>query len=316
MTSFVARRLLLTIPMMIAMSIIVFSIIRVIPGDPVLVILGLRATPESIAVLRRDLKLDDPIWTQYFTWAGRAVRGDLGLDYRTHENITHQLLTRLPVTLEMAALAMVMSAVMAIPLGILAAVRHRGPAEHGALLLGLLGISIPDFWLGVMLILIVSLVLGWLPSSGFVPLRVSIWGNLSHLLLPSFTLAVNLAAVSTRTTRAAVLEVLDRQYIRTARAKGLAERVVVLRHVLKNAAIPIVTVMGLQVGYVLGGAIVIEQIFSLPGIGKFTLDAVLERNYPVIQAVVLLVTFTFMIVNIITDCLYAALDPRIRQSLR
>src|SRR5262249_49453193 len=152
------------------------SIIRVIPGDPVLVILGLRATPESIAVLRRDLKLDEPIWTQYFNWAGRAVPGNLGLDYRTHENITHQILTRLPVTLEMAALAMVMSAIMAIPLGILAAVRHRGPAEHGALLLGLLGISIPDFWLGVMLILIVSLILGWLPSSGFVPLRVSVWG--------------------------------------------------------------------------------------------------------------------------------------------
>lgn len=316
MSGYLARRLLLTIPIMIVVSMLVFSIIRLIPGDPVLVILGLRATPENIAVMRRDLQLDQPIWVQYLTWAGKAVRGDLGVDYRTSERITDQLLMRLPVTLEMAFLALLMSAVIAIPLGILAAVRRRGAAEHGALLLGLFGISIPDFWLGVMLILVVSLLLGWLPSSGFVPLHESLWGNISHLLLPSFTLALNLAAVSTRTTRAAVLEVLNREYVRTARAKGLAERAVVLGHVLKNAAIPIITVIGMQVGYVLGGAIVIEYVFSLPGIGKFTLDSVLQRNYPVIQGVVLLVTFSFLLVNILTDLLYAALDPRIRHALQ
>lgn len=311
--AFVARRFLLTIPAMLAMSVLVFFIIRLVPGDPALVILGLRATPESVAALRRDFRLDDPIWVQYAHWLGQIVRGDLGIDYRTHEPIRDQLLTRLPVTLEMAILAMLMSVLMAIPLGILAAVR-RGPADAGASALGLLGISIPDFWLGVMLILLMALVLGWLPSSGYVPLRESVWENVRHMLLPAFTLAVNLAAVLTRTTRAAILDALSRPYVRTARAKGLHERAVVLSHVLKNAAVPIVTVMGLQLGYILGGAIIIEQIFALPGVGRLTLNAVLERNYPVIQGAVLLVTFLFMLVNIVTDALYALLDPRIRQS--
>lgn len=311
--AFVARRFLLTIPAMLAMSVLVFFIIRLVPGDPALVILGLRATPESVAALRRDFRLDDPIWVQYAHWLGQIVRGDLGIDYRTHEPIRDQLLTRLPVTLEMAILAMLMSVLMAIPLGILAAVR-RGPADAGASALGLLGISIPDFWLGVMLILLMALVLGWLPSSGYVPLRESVWENVRHMLLPAFTLAVNLAAVLTRTTRAAILDALSRPYVRTARAKGLHERAVVLSHVLKNAAVPIVTVMGLQLGYILGGAIIIEQIFALPGVGRLTLNAVLERNYPVIQGAVLLVTFLFMLVNILTDALYALLDPRIRQS--
>ncbi len=311
--AFVARRFLLTIPAMLAMSVLVFFIIRLVPGDPALVILGLRATPESVAVLRRDFRLDDPIWVQYAHWLGQIVRGDLGIDYRTHEPIRDQLLTRLPVTLEMAILAMLMSMLMAIPLGILAAVR-RGPADAGATALGLLGISIPDFWLGVMVILLMALVLGWLPSSGYVPLRESVWENVRHMLLPAFTLAVNLAAVLTRTTRAAILDALSRPYVRTARAKGLHERAVVLGHVLKNAAVPIVTVMGLQLGYILGGAIIIEQIFALPGVGRLTLNAVLERNYPVIQGAVLLMTFLFMLVNILTDALYALLDPRIRES--
>lgn len=310
---FVAKRFLLTIPAMLAMSVLVFAIIRLVPGDPALVILGLRATPESVAALRRDFRLDEPIWVQYVHWLGQVLRGDLGIDYRTHEPIRDQLLTRLPVTLEMAILAMLMSIVMAIPLGILAAVR-RGPAEAGATTLGLLGISIPDFWLGVMLILLMALVLGWLPSSGYVPLRASVWDNVRHMLLPSFTLAVNLAAVLTRTTRAAVLDALGRPYVQTARAKGLHERAVVFGHVLKNAAVPIVTVLGLQLGYILGGAIIIEQIFALPGVGRLTLNAVLERNYPVIQGAVLLVTFLFMLVNILTDALYALLDPRIRGS--
>jgi peptide/nickel transport system permease protein len=209
---------------------------------------------------------------------------------------------------------MVMSAVMGIPLGVLAAMRRNGPADHGASALGLAGISIPDFWLGVMLILLMALVLGWLPSSGYVPIQESLGDNLRHLLLPSFTLAVNFAAVLTRTTKAAVLDVLSRPYVRTAHAKGLGERMVVVGHVLRNAAIPVVTVMGLQLGYALGGAIIIEQIFSLPGVGRLTLNAVLERNYPVVQGAVLLITFLFMAINILTDSLYAIIDPRIRTS--
>ncbi len=312
---YIARRFLLTMPAMLAMSVIVYFMIRLVPGDPVLVILGLRSTPDNIATLRHQLRLDDPIWMQYLHWLGNVLRGNLGVDYRTHEPIRDQLLTRLPVTLEMALLAMVMSALIAIPLGVLAAVK-RGPADVGATALGLVGISIPDFWLGVMLILLMALALRWLPSSGYVPLRDSVWGNLSHMLLPAFTLALNLAAVLTRTTRAAVLDILHRPYVQTARAKGLGERAVVVGHVLKNASVPIVTVMGLQLGYILGGAIIIEQIFSLPGVGRLTLNAVLERNYPVIQGAVLLVTFLFMLINILTDSLYAVLDPRVRLSGR
>lgn len=316
MVVYIARRFVLTIPAMLAMSIIVFFIIRLVPGDPAMVILGLRSTPDNIEALRRDLGLHEPVVVQYVTWLGDVVRGDLGEDYRTHEPIREQLLSRLPVTLEMALLAMAMSVAMAVPLGVLAAVRRRGPAQHGSNALGLVGISIPDFWLGVMLILLMALVLGWFPSSGYVPLRESVTENLKHMALPAFTLAVNFAAVLTRTTRAAVLDVLDRPYVRTAHAKGLRERGVVLGHVLRNAAIPILTVMGMQFGYALGGAIIIEQVFSLPGVGRLTLNAVLERNYPVVQGAVLLVTFLFMAVNIVTDSLYAVIDPRIRHSGR
>jgi len=312
--AFIAKRFLMTIPAMLAMSVLVFFIIRFVPGDPATVMLGLRSTPENVETLREQLRLNDPVWVQYGHWLGNLVRGDLGIDYRTHEPIRDQLLTRLPVTLEMAVLAMVMSAVMGIPLGVLAAMRRNGPADHGASALGLAGISIPDFWLGVMLILLMALVLGWLPSSGYVPIQESLGDNLRHLLLPSFTLAVNFAAVLTRTTKAAVLDVLSRPYVRTAHAKGLGERMVVVGHVLRNAAIPVVTVMGLQLGYALGGAIIIEQIFSLPGVGRLTLNAVLERNYPVVQGAVLLITFLFMAINILTDSLYAIIDPRIRTS--
>jgi len=208
--AYIARRFLLTIPAMLAMSVIVFFIIRLVPGDPALVILGLRATPESVAALRQELRLDDPIAVQYLSWLGNVLRGDLGVDYRTHEPIAEMIVTRLPVTLEMALLAMLMAMAMGIPLGVLAAVRRRGLADQGSTALGLVGISIPDFWLGVMLILLMALVLGWLPSSGYVPPRESLADNLRHMLLPAFTLAVNFAAVLTRTTRAAVLEVLDR----------------------------------------------------------------------------------------------------------
>lgn len=309
--AYIARRFLFTIPAMLAMSVIVFSIIRLVPGDPVMVILGMRATPESIANLRDELNLDDPIIEQYLRWLGNVLRGDLGVDFRSHEPIRDMLLTRLPVTLEVAVLAMLMSAMIGVPLGILAATR-RGIADGGATGLGFVGISIPDFWLGVMLILFFSLELRWLPSSGWVPMSESVWGNISHLLLPAFTLAINFAAVLTRTTRGAVLDVLNRPYVRTARAKGLRERAVVWGHVLKNAAVPVATVMGLQFGYALGGAVIIEQVFSLPGVGRMTLNAVLERNYPVIQGAVLLVTFMFMLVNILTDALQAVIDPRVR----
>jgi peptide/nickel transport system permease protein len=313
--SYIARRILLTIPAMVAMSFLVFFIIRLVPGDPALVILGLRATPESLSTLREQLHLDDPLLVQYGNWILNALQGDLGEDFRTHEPITEMILTRLPVTLEMAVLGLLFAALLGIPLGILAAVR-RGPADVASTGLGLFGISVPEFWLGVMLILFFALELRWLPSSGYVPMRESVWGNLSHMMLPAVTLGVNFAAVLTRTTRAAVADALNKQFVQTARAKGLRERSIVIGHVLRNAALPILTVMGMQFGYALGGAVIIEQVFALPGVGRLTLNAVLERNYPVVQGAVLVVTFLFMLTNIVTDSLFAVVDPRIRTSGR
>lgn len=309
--AYIARRFLMTIPAMIAMSIVVFFIVRMVPGDPATVILGLRATPEAVAQLEQDLGLDKSIIVQYGIWIGHVLQGDLGVDYRTHEPILVMLLSRLTVTLEMALMAMAMSAIMAIPLGILGATR-RGVFDGGTTTLGFVGISIPDFWLGVMLILTFSLRFRLLPSSGYVPMSESVWGNISHMLLPAFTLGLGFAAVLARTVRAAVLDVLNRPYVRTARAKGLKERSIILGHVMKNAAVPVLTVMGLQLGYALGGAVIIEWVFALPGIGKLTLNAVLERNYLVIQGAVLLVAFLFMVVNILTDSLQPILDPRVR----
>jgi peptide/nickel transport system permease protein len=297
------------------MSFLVFFIIRLVPGDPALVILGLRATPESLATLREQLHLNDPLHVQYGNWIWNAVRGDLGQDFRTHEPITDMILTRLPVTLEMAILGLLFAALLGIPLGILAAVR-RGPADVASTGLGLFGISMPEFWLGVMLILLFALELGWLPSSGYVPMRESVVENLKHMILPAVTLGVNFAAVLTRTTRSAVVDAMNRPFVQTARAKGLRERSVVVGHVLRNSALPILTVMGMQFGYALGGAVIIEQVFALPGVGRLTLNAVLERNYPVVQGAVLVVTFLFMLTNIVTDSLFAVVDPRIRTSGR
>jgi peptide/nickel transport system permease protein len=297
------------------MSFLVFFIIRLVPGDPALVILGLRATPESLATLREQLHLNDPLHVQYGNWIWNALRGDLGVDFRTHEPITDMILTRLPVTLEMAVLGLLFAALLGIPLGIVAAVR-RGPADAASTGLGLFGISMPEFWLGVMLILLFALELGWLPSSGYVPMRESVVDNLKHMILPAVTLGVNFAAVLTRTTRAAVVDAMNRPFVQTARAKGLRERSIVINHVLRNSALPILTVMGMQFGYALGGAVIIEQVFALPGVGRLTLNAVLERNYPVVQGAVLVVTFLFMLTNIVTDSLFAVVDPRIRTSGR
>jgi peptide/nickel transport system permease protein len=307
--------MLMTIPAMFAMSFLVFFIIRLVPGDPALVILGLRATPETLANLRSQLHLDDPLLVQYGNWILNALRGDLGQDFRTGEPITEMIVTRLPVTLEMAILGLLFAAAVGIPLGVIAAVR-RGPADVASTGLGLFGISIPEFWLGVMLILIFALELGWLPSSGYVPLRESVRENLRHMALPAITLGVNFAAVLTRTTRAAVVDAMQRPYVQTARAKGLKERSVVVGHVLRNSALPVLTVLGMQFGYALGGAVIIEQVFALPGVGRLTLNAVLERNYPVVQGAVLVVTFLFMLTNIVTDSLFAVIDPRIRTSGR
>jgi peptide/nickel transport system permease protein len=298
--------------MLLGMSVLVFLIIRLVPGDPVLAVLGLNATPQLVAKLREDLGLDDPIYVQYFNWLAGVLHGDFGLDYRSDEPIGGMLLERLPVTLELTAMALAMAVAAAIPLGVIAAVRRGRLPDKAMQGLSLAGISVPDFWLGIMLILVFSLGLGLLPSSGYVPLRDDPVENIRHMILPASALAAGLAAVLIRITRAAMLDVLHEDYIRFTRAKGVGERTVIFKHALRNASIPIVTVVGLQAGYLLGGAIVIEQVFGLPGVGRLVLDSVLQRNYPVVQASVLMVGLMFVLTNLAADLLYTVLNPKLR----
>src|SRR2546425_5881136 len=310
---YAARRLALAVPLLLGMSILVFGLMRLVPGDPAVVILGYKATPDGVRALREAWHLDEPWPAQYLRWLAGLVRGDFGLDFRQNEPIGRMILDRLPVTFELTVLATACTALLGIPLGLLGGARRRGFADRATFAIGLVGVSIPDFWLGIMLILGFSLGAGLLPSGGFVPLTEGVLDNLLHLLLPALTLALGRAAVLGRLSRAAVLDVAQRGFVQFARAKGLAEHAVLFRHVLPNAAIPIVTVLGLQIGYMLGGAIVVEMIFTLPGVGRMTLDAVLERNYPVVQSTVLVIGAMFMLVNLATDILYGIIDPRVRR---
>ena len=300
-------------PLLLGMSLLVFGLMRLVPGDPAIAVLGNKATPEGVRALRETFHLDESLPTQYARWLAGILRGDFGIDFRQNEPIGRMILDRLPVTLELTLLATACAALIGIPLGLLGGGRRGSVADRAAQAVGLLGISIPDFWLGIMLILGLSLGAGLLPSAGFVPLTESPVDNLLHLVLPALTLALSRAAVLGRLTRAAVLDVVPRAFVQFARAKGLTEGAVLFRHVLPNAAIPIVTVLGLQVGYMLGGAIVVEMIFTLPGVGRLTLDAVLERNYPVVQSAVLVIGAMFMLVNLATDIVYGLIDPRVRR---
>ena len=311
--AYAARRLALAVPLLFGMSLLVFGLMRLVPGDPAVVVLGYKATPESVRALREAFHLDEPVVQQYLRWLCGVVRGDFGLDFRQNEPIGRMILDRLPVTIELTLLATLCAAAIGVPLGLLGGGRRGGVADRAALAIGLIGISIPDFWLGIMLILLLSLGAGLLPSGGFVPLTESVAENLVHLALPALTLALSRAAVLGRLTRAAVLDIVHRGFVQYARAKGLGEPAVLVRHVLPNAAIPIITVLGLQIGYMFGGAIVVEMVFTLPGVGRMTLDAVLERNYPVVQSALLTIGAMFMLVNLATDVLYGVIDPRVRR---
>ena len=305
------HRLLLLLPTLFGASVVVFMLLRLVPGDPAQVIMGLRATPEGLAVIHRDLGLDQPLWHQYVTWLGHLFRGDLGQDYRSNVAVTVLLGQRLPVTIQLTLTSLALSLLVALPLGEQAAVRPGGVADRLAGIIGLLGISIPDFWLGIMMILLLSLGLGLFPSSGYVAASESLVLNLRAMALPSITLAAGLAAVMVRVTRAAVAEVLSRDFVLFLRAKGLPEWQIVFRHVLRNASVPIITVLGIQFGYLLGGAVIVEQVFSLPGVGSLIVNAALERNYPVVQAGMLVVALMFILVNLLTDLFYTLLNPRI-----
>jgi peptide/nickel transport system permease protein len=307
---FILRRVALTIPVLVVMSIFVFLIVRLVPGDPVRTMLGFRATDENVATIRASLGLDRPWLDQYLSWIGGILRGDFGEDFVSHVPLTELLGDRLPVTLELTVLSMALALVIGVPLGVLAATR---PGRLRRLTSGFViaGVSIPDFWLGIMLVLLFTATLGLLPPSGFVPIGEDPIGNLRYMALPVLTLAIAEAAYILRTTRGAMEETLGAPYVTFLRAKGLPERSIVFRHALRNAALPIVTVVGIQFGVLLGGAIVVESLFALPGVGRLIVTAVNQRNYMVVQGGVLVIAALFIVVNLLTDLLYGWLDPRL-----
>jgi peptide/nickel transport system permease protein len=312
---FVLRRLGLTIPVLLVMSVFVFLIIRLVPGDPVRTMLGFRATEANVAQVRQQLHLDDPLWMQYWDWLVALLHGDLGRDYVSRAPLTDLLAQRIPVTLELTLLSMGLAVGAGIPLGIRAAVGGRW-AKRLTEGFVVFGVSVPDFWLGIMLVLIFAGTLAWLPPSGYVPFTEDPGGNLRYMALPVLTLAVGEAAYIARTTRGAMLEVLGRPFVTYLRAKGTPERSVLYRHTLRNAATPIATVAGIQFGVLLGGAIVVETLFALPGVGRLIVTAINQRNYPVVQAGLLVVALLFIVVSLVTDLVVGFIDPRVADGER
>ncbi len=314
MGKYLLRRLVLLVPTLLGISALVLVLMRLLPGNAVDVLVGTEVTigPEQRRALYRLFSLDVPIYVHYVRWLGEVVRGNLGVSLRTAEPMTRVILQRLPITAELAVLSVCLSWLLAIPLGILSAIRRNGAVDFGAHIVGLVGLSVPNFWLATMLLLVTSLYLGWQPDLVWVsPLKDPL-ANLQQMLLPVLSLSAVLVAVVMRMMRSSMLDVLGQDYVRTARSKGLADLVVLARHAFKNAAIPVITVQGIQVGYLLGGAVVVEQIFGMPGIGWMILNGIYQRDYPVVQAGVLFVAVAFVLVNLGVDLIYAYLDPRIR----
>lgn len=314
MALYIMRRFVAMIPVLLLVSVIVFSLIHLTPGDPATSMLGEEATPQAVAALRAKLGLDQPIPVQYVKWLGSVLRGDLGRSIRSNQPVAEAIAERLPVTVELAILAIAISLLIAIPAGIVAAMRRNSILDAGSTFVALLGVSLPNFFLAILLILLFGVKLNWLPPFGYQPITQGLGGNLQRMILPAITLGTALAAIVTRMMRSSLLEVLDQDYIRTARAKGLGEGRMIRAHALKNALMPVVTIVGLQIGGLLGGAIITESIFVLPGIGRLLVDAIFQRDFPLVQGVVLFVSLAFLFSNFAVDLAYAYLDPRIRYS--
>jgi peptide/nickel transport system permease protein len=312
MLMFILRRLLSSIPTLILVSLFVFTLQKLLPGDPVLAMAGEERDPAVMEYLRDKYRLDDPIPLQYLNWVGNVLTGDFGTSLRTEQPVTTLLASKLPVTIELAVLALLIALLIGIPTGIISAVRKGTAVDYGANVVALSGISIPHFWLGILLIMIFAVKLQWLPASGFVPMGEDFGQNLKTLILPAFVLGAGLSGVLMRHTRSAMLEVLRTDYVRTARAKGLFPRTVILKHALRNALMPIVTLTTLLFGELLGGAVLTEQVFSIPGFGKMIVDAVFNRDYAVVQGVVLCVAIGFLMLNLLADVLYRLINPRLR----
>jgi peptide/nickel transport system permease protein len=301
---FLARRVILTIPVLLGVATLVFSLIHLIPGDPAQAMLGEAASPQDIADLRQRLGLDRPLIEQYGVFLKGAVKGDLGISLRTSQPVTTMIAERMPATFELALAAMAFAILLAMPLGMAAAVSRGTGVDHLAMTLALVGISIPNFWLGPLLAIVFAVELGWLPVSGR--------GTWAHLILPAISLGAALAAILARMTRATLLEELREQYVQAARARGASRLRAVVRHAFRNSLIPIVTLIGLQFGAVLTGAVITETIFAWPGIGRLLIQSIGFRDYPIVQGCILLIAVTYVGVNLVTDLVYGTLDPRIR----
>ena len=312
MIEFLVRRAFVSAVTLLIISLIVFTGVRMIPGDPARVLAGTEADEAGIDEIREKYGLNAPLPVQYLRWLGLAATGDLGESIRTRTAVTSMIAGKLPITIELTGLSLLVALAIAVPAGVLAAVRRNTVWDVLASGVSLCGVSIPNFWLGIMLILLVSVRFGWLPASGFVPFVEDPVGNLQRMVMPALVLGTGLAAVLMRQTRNAMIEVLSADYVRTARAKGLAQRAVVVRHALRNGLIPVVTILGLQMGALMGGAVVTEQIFVLPGFGRLIVEAVFTRDYPVVQGVVLITAASYVLINLAVDVSYTVLNPRIR----
>lgn len=310
-TRYILQRLLTTIFVVFGITFVVFMIVQLVPGDPARVILGVAASKENVAALRERLGLNQPVWVQYGTWLGGLVRGNMGDSLITGQSVTEQILQRLPATLTLAGAGLLIGLLIALPAGIISALKPHSPIDIAASLFSQVGVSVPDFWLGILLVLFFSLTLGWLPSQGYTRLSESFVDWLLHLILPALTVGIISASIQTRFIRSAMLEVLHEDYIRTARAKGLTEAIVINQHALRNAMVNIVTIIGLQLTALLSAVVVVEVVFSWPGLGRLTLDAVLDRDYPLLQGTVFTIATLLALVNLGTDLVYSFIDPRI-----
>ena len=308
----IARRLLATIPVMGVVAIAVFALLHATPGDPAVIIAGDYATGEDIARIRAKLGLDQPFLTQVGLWVGRIVRGDLGTSIFSGLPVTTLIGQRVGTTAWLTLFAMLISVGIGVPLGVLAASRKGAWIDRLVMIFAVSGFSIPTFWLGFILVYVFAISVGWLPVQGYIPITAGFWPFLSHLILPALTLSAVYMALIARMTRASMLGVLGEDYIRTAFAKGVAPRGVLIRHALKNASLPVVTIIGIGFALLIGGAVVTESVFALPGLGRLTVDAIIRRDYPVIQGVILIVSGVYVLINLVVDVLYVVLDPRIR----
>jgi peptide/nickel transport system permease protein len=312
MFAYLVRRIAAIIPTLIFVSMLIFGLQQLLPGDPAVVLAGEERDPNVVAYLRQKMHLDEPLPVRYLYWINGVLHGDLGESLRMQKPVRELILEKLPVTIELAAFAIVIALLIGVPMGILSAVKRNSAWDYGANAVALWGLSTPNFWLGIMLILLFSVTLGWLPASGFVSPFEDLKANLAALIMPAFVLGNAIAAVLMRHTRSAMLQVLSSDYVRTARAKGLSERGVVLKHALRNALIPVITLGALELGTLLSGAVLTEQVFTIPGFGKLIVDAVFNRDYAVVQGVVLFTATAYILLNLLADIAYVVVNPQIR----